>query len=156
MGTSKEGKFFRVSAIKDGTVIDHIPSSAVFKVISILNLDKISDKMITIGANFESKKLSSKGIIKVSDIYFDRQEIDKISLIAPQAKISIIKEYEVIKKVVVEVPDEISGIVKCMNPNCITNHENISSRFTVLSKEDVILKCHYCEKTTQQRDFNLI
>lgn len=156
MGNTKEGKFFRVSAIKDGTVIDHIPSSAVFKVISILNLHLISDKMITIGANFESKKLNSKGIIKISDTYFDRHEIDKISLIAPQAKISIIKEYEVIEKVVVEVPDEISGIVRCMNPNCITNHEKIAAKFSVISKDDVTLKCHYCEKTTHHSDFDLI
>ncbi|MBK8805794.1 MAG: aspartate carbamoyltransferase regulatory subunit [Bacteroidales bacterium] len=152
----KEGKHFKVSAIKNGTVIDHIPSKTVFKVISILNLDKLEDKMITFGSNFESKKLGSKGIIKISDKYFDREDIDKISLIAPQAKISIIKDYEVVHKEVVEIPDKIVGIVKCINPNCISNHEKIQSKFLVLSKEDVSLKCHYCEKITSQTDLNLI
>lgn len=156
MEKNKEGKHFKVSAIKNGTVIDHIPSKSLFKVISILNLDKIADKMITFGSNFESRKLGSKGIIKIAEKYFDREEIDKIALVAPQAKISIIKDYEVVDKEIVEVPDEIIGIVMCMNPNCISNHEKITTRFTVISKNEVALKCHYCEKITNQENFDLI
>jgi aspartate carbamoyltransferase regulatory subunit len=138
-----------VSAIKNGTVIDHIPAKNLFKVIAILNLDKI-DTQITFGTNLESKKLGSKAIVKIADKYFLDEEINKIALVAPQAKLNIIRDFEVIEKRVVEVPDTFVGIVKCVNPKCITNVEPIVTKFTVISKTDMALKCHYCEKITPQ------
>jgi aspartate carbamoyltransferase regulatory subunit len=138
-----------VSAIKNGTVIDHVPAKNLFKVITILNLDKI-DTQITFGTNLESKRLGSKAIIKISDKYFLDEEINRIALVAPQAKLNIIRDYEVIEKRVVEVPDFITGIVKCVNPKCITNHEDVKTKFFVVSKNDVSLRCYYCEKITHQ------
>lgn len=138
-----------VSAIKNGTVIDHIPAKNLFKVIAILNLDEI-DTQITFGTNLESKKLGSKAIVKIADKYFLDEEINKIALVAPQAKLNIIRDFEVIEKRVVEVPDTFVGIVKCVNPKCITNVEPIVTKFTVISKTDMALKCHYCEKITPQ------
>jgi aspartate carbamoyltransferase regulatory subunit len=138
-----------VSAIKNGTVIDHIPAQNLFKVISILKLENI-DNQITFGTNLESKKLGSKAIIKISDKYFLDEEINKIALVAPEAKLNIIRDYEVIEKRLVEVPDYITGIVKCVNPKCVTNFENINTKFSVVSKKDVALKCRYCEKVTHQ------
>lgn len=138
-----------VNAIRNGTVIDHIPAKNLFKVISILNLEQI-DTQITFGTNLESKKLGSKAIIKIADKYFLDNEINKIALVAPQAKLNIIRDYEVIEKRVVEVPDTFIGIVRCVNPKCITNYENITTKFTVVSKNEVALKCNYCEKITQQ------
>lgn len=138
-----------VSAIKNGTVIDHIPAKNLFKVISILNLDQI-DSQITFGTNLDSKRLGSKAIIKIADKYFLDEEINKIALVAPQAKLNIIRDFEVVEKRVVEVPDSFVGFVKCVNPKCITNHENITTKFTVVSKSEVALKCNYCEKITQQ------
>ena len=140
-------KKLQVSAIKDGTVIDHIPANNLFKVINILNLDKVETQM-TFGSNFESKKLGLKAIIKLSDVFFENDDINKIALVAPEAKLNIIKDYNVVEKKIVEVPDSINGIAKCMNPKCITNHEGIVTRFTVVSKKDVAIKCHYCEKIT--------
>ena len=151
----KERKQLMVSAIKNGTVIDHIPAKSLFKVISILNLDKI-DTQITFGSNLESKRLGRKGIIKLSDIYFRDVDINKISLVAPDAKLNIIKDYEVVEKKVVEVPNKITGIVKCVNPSCITNNENVTSKYTVVSKKDVSLKCHYCERITDQEHMVII
>ena len=151
----KERKQLMVSAIKNGTVIDHIPAKSLFKVISILNLDKI-DTQITFGSNLESKRLGRKGIVKLSDIYFRDVDINKISLVAPDAKLNIIKDYEVVEKKVVEVPNKITGIVKCVNPSCITNNENVTSKYTVVSKKDVSLKCHYCEKITDQEHMVII
>lgn len=145
----KEEKQLKVSAIKNGTVIDHVPAKNLFKVISILGLDHI-DNQITFGTNLESKKLGSKAIIKISDKYFEGDEINKIALVAPEAKLNIIKDYKVVEKQVVEVPDSIIGIAKCVNPKCITNVENVRSKFKVASKKDVSLKCHYCEKITDQ------
>jgi aspartate carbamoyltransferase regulatory subunit len=142
-------KKLKVSAIKNGTVIDHIPSRNLFKVISILGLDKIENQ-ITFGTNLESEKLGSKAIIKVTGKFFEDEEINKIALIAPFAKLNIINNYAVTEKKVVEIPNQISGIVKCFNPRCITNNENITTRFTVINKSPIALKCHYCEKITDQ------
>lgn len=144
-----------VSAIKEGTVIDHVPASALFKVVYILNLDKL-DTMISIGNSLESKKLGKKGIIKLSKVFFKDSDINKIALVAPCAKLNIIRDYEVVEKKVVEIPDEIVGIVKCVNPKCITNNEKVDTRFNVVSKSEVRLKCHYCEKITNQDNIVII
>lgn len=142
-------KALQVSAIKDGTVIDHIPAQRLFEVINILGLAKCKD-MITFGTNLDSKRMGHKAIIKVANRFFADEEINKIALIAPNAKLNIIKDYKVIEKKVVAIPDEIISIAKCFNPKCITNHENITTRFTVISQKPIELKCHYCEKITKE------
>lgn len=141
----------KVSAIENGTVIDHIPANAVFQVIKILNLD-VFDQMVLFGTNLESKKYGAKGIIKVSNKYFKPEELNKIALVAPHASIIEIKEYQVARKTIVETPEIITSIVKCFNPNCITNFEVISTRFRVVDKVELKMKCHYCEKITQKKN----
>lgn len=148
-------KELKVSAIKDGTVIDHIPAKNLFKVISLLCLENI-DNQITFGTNLESGKLGHKAIIKVSDKFFEDSEINKIALVAPQAKLNIIKDYNVVEKKSVVVPDEINGIVKCFNPKCVTNHQPIATRFSLVSKLPIALKCHYCEKVTTEEQMVIL
>ncbi len=142
-------KEMKVTAIKDGTVIDHIPANNLFKVLSLLGLENIENQ-ITFGTNLESRKLGRKSIIKVSDKFFADSEINKIALVAPTAKLNIIRNYEVVEKKEVTIPNEIVGFVKCFNPKCVTNHENITTRFSVISKSPLELKCHFCEKTTSE------
>ncbi len=151
----KEPKQLSVSAIQNGTVIDHIPAKNLFKVISILGLDHI-DNQINFGTHLESKKLGRKAIIKISDKFFEDTDINRIALVAPDAKLNIIRDYEVVEKKVVEVPDSIVGIARCMNPKCITNFEKVTTRFKVVSKKNVALKCHYCEKITNQENLHII
>ena len=145
-------KEFIVKAIDNGTVIDHIPSGSVFNVIKILKLDAIENQ-IFFGTNLDSKKLGKKGIIKVKDKYFEKDEINKIALFAPKATLIKIKDYQIIEKTTVIPPDKIEAAVKCVNPNCITNFENIKTKFKVLDKQDVKLLCHYCEKITERANF---
>ena len=151
----KECKQLSVSAIENGTVIDHIPAKNLFKVIQILGLDRIENQ-ITFGTNLESKKLGSKAIIKISGIFFKDEDINKIALVAPDAKLNVIRDYEVVEKKEVVVPDNITGIARCMNPKCITNFEHVTTRFRVVSKKVVVLKCHYCEKITNQENLHII
>lgn len=151
----KETKQMSVSAIQNGTVIDHVPARNLFKVIQILGLDRI-DNQITFGTNLESKKLGRKAIIKITGVFFEDEDINRIALVAPEAKLNIIKDYEVVEKKVVKVPDNIVGIAKCMNPKCITNFESVTTRFRVVSKKNVALKCHYCEKITNQENLQII
>jgi aspartate carbamoyltransferase regulatory subunit len=156
MSDDKKKKLkLKVSAIKEGTVIDHIPALNLFKVISILGLDKIENQ-ITFGTNLESERLGSKAIIKVSDRFFEDDEINKIALIAPHAKLNIIRDYEVVEKKVVEIPKEIIGIVKCFNPKCITNNETITTRFKVVDTSPIALRCRYCEKHTVGEQIKMV
>ncbi|HQH18470.1 MAG TPA: aspartate carbamoyltransferase regulatory subunit [Bacteroidales bacterium] len=152
MTTRKE---FIVSAIENGTVIDHIPSKNVFQVIKILNLEE-SDDMVLFGTNLESKKYGKKGIIKVKNKFFKNSEINKIALVAPKATLIVIKDYQITSKQVVELPDDVQGIVKCFNPNCITNHEKVETKFNLIDKEEVKLRCHYCEKITDKKNMIVI
>lgn len=140
-----EKKELQVAALENGTVIDHIPSDKVFTVVSLLDLQHMSTN-ITIGNNLESKKLGKKGIIKIADRFFTDEEISRLSVVAPNVKLNIIHNYEVVEKKEVVMPDELKGIVKCNNPKCITNNEPMNTVFHVVNKEKGILKCHYCDK----------
>ena len=151
----KEPKQLSVVAIENGTVIDHIPAKNLFKVIQILGLDHI-DNQITFGTNLDSKKLNRKAIIKISGVFFENEDLNRIALVAPDAKLNIIRDYEVIEKKIVEVPDNITGIAKCMNPKCITNFEQVITKFKVVAKKNVELKCHFCEKITTQENLQII
>ncbi|MFI3330452.1 MAG: aspartate carbamoyltransferase regulatory subunit [Rikenellaceae bacterium] len=149
-------KLVQVTAIESGTVIDHIPSDSLFKIISILDLEKETSR-VTFGSNLESKRMGKKAIIKINDRYCAQDEINRIALIAPMAVVNIIKNFNVVEKLEVRVPDKIGGFVKCANPQCITNHESIATKFTVLKIEDsVSLRCKYCDKITYQSEIELI
>lgn len=150
-----EKKELQVAALENGTVIDHIPSDKVFTVVSLLDLQN-TDGNITIGNNFESKKLGKKGIIKVADRFFTDEEVSRLSVVAPNIKLNIIRHYEVVEKKQIVMPDELKGIVKCNNPKCITNNEPMQTWFHVVDKEQGILKCRYCEKEQQKDNIKLI
>ncbi|KAA6302501.1 MAG: Aspartate carbamoyltransferase regulatory chain [Candidatus Ordinivivax streblomastigis] len=148
-------KELQVAALENGTVIDHIPSEQVFKVVSILEIEKLRTP-VTIGYSLDSKKMGKKGIIKIADKFFEEHEINRISLIAPSVKLNIIRDYEVKEKKWVALPDELTGLVKCNNPKCITNNEPMKTRFKVIDKESVILKCHYCETKIKKEEIVLV
>jgi aspartate carbamoyltransferase regulatory subunit len=143
-------KELKVAALRNGTVIDHIPADKLYQVVSILYLDTC-EHQITIGNNLDSAKVGKKGIIKISDRAFEEDETNKIALIAPNAKINIIRDYLVVEKRPLTLPAEIKEIVQCANPNCITNNQPVTTRFHVqLHDGEIMLKCHYCEREVQR------
>lgn len=144
-----------IASIKDGTVIDHIPGNSTFKVIEILDLDGIKG-IISAATNLKSKKMGKKGIIKISGKYLTPDEVNKIAIIAPDATVNIIEEYNVKKKLQVSVPDNIKKIIKCSNPNCITNIERVSGKFSVLKKDPIKVRCYYCERDMAKEDIELL
>ena len=152
---ANDKKELQVAALENGTVIDHIPSEKLFSVVSLLGLKQMSNN-ITIGFNLESKKLGKKGIIKIADKFFTDDEINRIAVVAPNVKLNIIRNYEVVEKRELTLPDELRGIVKCANPKCITNNEPMATRFHVIDKEKCIIKCHYCEKEQERKDITLL
>lgn len=150
----KEKKELAVAALRNGTVIDHIPSHALFKAVELLSLAGC-DKGITIGNNLESSKLGRKGIIKVADTDFPEEVLSRIAIIAPTAVVNVIRDYEVVEKRPVTLPDEVVGIVVCNNPKCLTRHEPMPSRFHVTSREPITLTCHYCEHAVSGQEINV-
>ena len=142
-----------VEKIDNGTVIDHIPADKVFKIVRILGLEAYEDEIL-IGTNLCSKKYGKKGILKIKNIYFSQDEFDKIAIICQTATIIIIKNYEVEQKKHLEIPKHIHKIVKCINPNCITNVEEIETNFDVVNNDPIQIQCHYCEKTMEEIIFN--
>lgn len=138
----KEGKKLAVAALENGTVIDHLPCGTVYKVVRILGLEK-TRKSVTIGDNLPSNRFGLKGIIKVADMEFDENDLNRIAVVAPNAVVNTIRNYDVYSKRQVSLPPVLRGVVKCANPKCITNNEPMATRFDV-EPDGVTLRCHYC------------
>ena len=135
----------RVSKIKNGTVIDHITSGHALDVVKILGITGKSGNIVTIAMNVPSKRMGKKDIVKIEGRELKAEEVDKIALIAPNATINIIRDYEVVEKKRVQLPKVIKNIVRCANPACISNsNEPVQPTFYVESQEPLYLKCHYC------------
>ncbi|MDE6156760.1 MAG: aspartate carbamoyltransferase regulatory subunit, partial [Muribaculaceae bacterium] len=128
---------------------------ALFRAVHILGIEKL-DTSVTIGNNLQSGRLGSKGIIKVAEVEFSEDELNRIAIIAPSAMVNIIRDYEVVEKYPVELPDTLVGLVRCGNPKCITNHEPMPTRFEVADREDVELRCHYCGHSFKGTDIEII
>lgn len=132
-----------ISPIKNGTVIDHITPGEGFTVVRILGVDKDSNMNVTVASNVVSSRGGRKDIVKIENRELLKSEVDKISLVAPYASISIIRDFKVTDKKTVEVPHEVFGVIKCPNPNCITNtNEPVLSRFVEHTRG---FRCVYCD-----------
>lgn len=146
-----------VAAIKNGTVIDHIPSNKLFQVVRLLHLeDKNVESEVMIGYNLPSKKMGNKSIIKISEKFFTDAELNVLSVVAPNVTLCVIRDYEVVEKKRVTLPQEIIGIVKCGNPKCITNNEPMPTHFHVTDSKHGIIQCKYCEKEQKLDTIKLV
>ncbi|EAR53947.1 aspartate carbamoyltransferase regulatory subunit [Photobacterium sp. SKA34] len=142
---SKETQL-QVEAIKNGTVIDHIPANVGIKVLKLFNMDN-SNQRVTIGLNLPSSALGAKDLIKIENVFINEDQANQLALYAPKATVNQIENYEVVKKLNLSLPNFISAVFKCPNSNCISHGEPVSSGFKVITKKaDIQLKCKYCEK----------
>ncbi|WP_158055916.1 aspartate carbamoyltransferase regulatory subunit [Halorussus halophilus] len=133
----------RVSKIRNGTVIDHIRGGQALNVLAILGIDGSEGEAVSVGMNVPSDRMSHKDIVKVEGRELSQDEVDVLSLIAPEATINIIREYEVAEKQHLERPERVVGVLSCPNHNCITNAgEPVETKFDVL---DDGVRCEYCE-----------
>lgn len=136
----------RVEAINNGTVIDHIPANIGVKVLKLFQMDKTAER-VTIGLNLPSSALGAKDLLKIENTFVTPEQASKLSLYAPHATVNQIENYEVVKKIPLVLPSQITGVFECPNSNCITHGEPVDSSFKVITKKDDIhLKCKYCEK----------
>jgi len=146
-------KELRVSKIKDGTVIDHINGGYALDVVKILGITGREKRVMTIAINVPSKRFKVKDIVKIEGRALNSQEVNRIALVAPHASINIIRNYCVVEKLEVKLPQVIESTVKCVNPTCISNSEEpVSTRFYVKSEEPLMLKCHYCGYILEKAD----
>ncbi|MGC8566521.1 MAG: aspartate carbamoyltransferase regulatory subunit [Caldisphaera sp.] len=151
---SKSKEKLLVSKIANGTVIDHINSGRSLVVLKILNIKGNEGFRMALVMNVPSTTMGKKDIVKLEDYYPNSEDLEKISLISPNATINIIKDYQVIKKYKVEIPKKIKGTLKCNNPTCITRKpgEPIQSSFTLISKDKIKLQCDYCGSILTEDD----
>lgn len=148
-------KDLMVAALQEGTVIDHIPTEKVFTVAKMLGLHKESNPVL-IGNHLTSRRMGSKGLIKVANRFFNEKEISRLAVVCPNIRLCLIRDYEVVEKKEVTLPGELVGVVKCANPVCITNNEPMKTVFYVTSKDKGILKCRYCGKEQHIEDIKLV
>jgi aspartate carbamoyltransferase regulatory subunit len=142
----------KVDAIRSGTVIDHIPGGAGLKVLQIIGTN--GKDVISLGINLASKTQQKKDLVKIEGKELLPEQVNQIALIAPHATINIIRDYKVIEKFSVDIPDAMEGLLVCPNPKCVTNSEKIRTRFKVVDKNPVKLQCCYCERIYAADDVN--
>lgn len=148
----KTPRELKVKPIRNGTVIDHIRANKALSVLKILGLPS-EETAVTIAMNVKSSQMGSKDIVKIEGRELAPREVDKIALIAPKATINIIREYELVEKGKVNLLNEINDILKCQNPNCITNTEEpVITRFYIIGKGPVSLRCYYCERMMGEKE----
>ncbi len=142
-----EEQTLKISKIKEGIVIDHIPAGKAIKVLSLLNVGEHSGHTVSLAMRVKSKKRGFKDVVKIENRNVAESELSIISLIAPEATVSYIENYNIKEKRMLNIPDQITGILKCPNQNCISNtKEPVQSSFRVLSREPLVARCEYCER----------
>ena len=145
---AEEHNMRRVTAIKNGTVIDHIPAGQALKVLELLNLSSDTSVPVSLVMNVPSKKMGGKDIIKVEDRELTQSELDRLALVAPDSSIAIIRAYSVAEKLNVNLGEEVRNVVQCTFSNCITQNlrEPLPHRLKVTKTDPLTLRCHYCQR----------
>ncbi|MFC6785971.1 aspartate carbamoyltransferase regulatory subunit [Halobaculum halobium] len=138
----------RISKIRNGTVIDHITGGQALNVLAVLGIDGDEGVGVSIGMNVPSDKLGTKDVVKVEDRELSQGEVDVLSLLAPEATVNIVREFEVVDKKRVERPEHVVGLLTCPNHNCITNaDEPVESAFEVV---DDGVRCEFCGEIVRE------
>ncbi len=150
------GNLLKVQPIRNGTVIDHISAGRGRKILDVLELGN-SGTTISLLINVQSKKQKRKDIIKVEDRELDENEIEKLALLSPNARVNIIRNYAVANKKKVEIPEFISDIVQCPNENCICNNERgATSNFNLIDQKAIQIQCTYCGRKLEEESINFL
>ena len=144
----------QVALLRHGTVVDHLNAGMALKALGILGTPEKGAALLGIG--LVSGKMGRKDILKLENVELTQAEIDKLAVFGPHATVSFIRDFKVVRKIIVKLPDAIVGILKCPNPNCITNYERIETRFKVETAKPLHVRCHYCERRIREAEFVLL
>ncbi len=137
----------RIDRIQKGTVIDHIDAGYALTILNLTGLDE-SPNLMTIGVNVTSNKYQKKDIIKIENAFLNEIQMQQISILSPDASISLIENYNVMEKKKVKIPKIIRRLILCVNITCISNSEKepIDSEFLVLEEKPLKIQCVYCDR----------
>lgn len=140
------GEMRRVTAINNGTVIDHIPGGTALDVLRMLGISGDRSSPVSLVMNVPSSKHGRKDIIKVEDRELTQDELDRLAIIAPHASVAIIRAYTVAEKREVGLGEELVNIARCTFSNCITVNprEPLDHRLHVTGSDPMELRCRYC------------
>lgn len=144
----------QVAAVRNGTVIDHMNAGMALKALEVLGFPKKGAALLGIG--LESRKMGRKDILKLENVELTKTELEKLAVFGPHATVSFIRDYAVVRKVSVKLPQSIAGILKCPNPNCVSNFEKIETRFHVETENPLDVRCHFCERRIRETEFILL
>ena len=132
-----------IGGLNEGVVIDHIQAGGAMKIYEYLNLEKL-DCSVAIIKNARSNKMGKKDIIKIEgplDI-----DLNVLGVLDPNLTINIIKDNNIVAKHKLELPETVTGIIRCKNPRCITSVEQgIVHVFKLVDKEKKVYRCAYCD-----------
>ena len=145
---------YKVTALEQGTVIDHLPPGTALKTLEVLGYQ--DGGLVLVGMYLESRKWGKKDIVKIENKELTATEVAKIALLGPHTTISIIRDYRVVEKLPVVLTDTIHDVVRCPNPTCITNHNTVRTRFLVVRPEPLRVRCHYCERVVEENELELL
>ena len=145
---------YKVTALRQGTVIDHLPPGTALQALKVLG-DQ-GGNTVTVGVNLTSRKMTKKDLIKIENKELTERDFEKIALLAPHSTIAIIRDYKVVEKSDVGIPDEFVDVLRCPNPACITNHDPVSTRFQVESEDPLKIRCRFCEREVGKDELDLI
>ena len=146
----------KVQPIRNGTVIDHVVAGRGRKILDVLELGD-GGTTISLLINVQSKTQKRKDIIKIEDRELDEEEIEKLALISPKARINIVRNYSVSSKNKISIPKFISGIVRCPNENCICNNERgVNSNFGIVNNDKLLIKCAYCGRKVNEENITFL
>lgn len=144
----------QVTALRNGTVVDHLNPGMALKALQVLGVPK--DGAALLGIHLVSAKMGRKDILKLENVELGPTDVARLAVFGPHATVSLIRDFKVLRKVHVELPDVITGILRCPNPNCVTNHERIETRFDVEARSPIRVRCRYCERRILETEFTLL
>lgn len=130
--------------LENGTVIDHLPVGTAARAARMLKLPR--GGAVTVGLNVSSDRYRSKDIIRIEGLELSKDELDRLALLGERITVSLVRDGDVDHKVVLETPLLVEAIFTCRNPTCITNHEEITTRFHRIGDYPYRFRCHHCER----------
>ncbi len=144
----------RVASLRHGTVVDHLSPGMALKALEMLGVP--SEGAALLGIHLTSEKMGRKDILKLENVEISAEQIEKLALFGPNASVVFIRDYEVVRKVQVELPDRIHGVLRCRNPSCITNHDRVPTYFDVTQRAPTMVRCAHCERRMGEHEFELL
>ena len=146
-----ETERIKVKKIERGIVLDHLPAGAGLKILATLGVDSAFPGTVSLAMNVPSSRYGLKDLVKIEGREFSRKELEKTALLAPYATVNLVRDYKLVEKYRLSLPDEIVGVLECPNPHCITEAEG-TSRFLIESKQPLKVRCAYCERVYREKD----